>query len=82
MESGLADASDLEIWRYACDLDRVVISKDADFLYLASKEPHTGGLIWVRLGNCRTPKLLAEFRRLWPRIQSSLEAGDRVIEIR
>jgi predicted nuclease of predicted toxin-antitoxin system len=82
MEAGLAEASDLEIWRYACDNRRIVISKDADFLYLASQEPPTGGLIWVRLGNCRTPNLLAEFRRLWPRIQSSFEAGDHVIEIR
>jgi len=58
------------------------ITKDEDFLHLATRQAQTGGLIWVRLGNCRTRNLLAEFERLWPRIQASLEAGDRVIEIR
>ncbi|MGH9396961.1 MAG: DUF5615 family PIN-like protein [Terriglobia bacterium] len=82
IEADLAEASDINIWRYACERDRIVISKDEDFLHLASKSLGTAGLIWVRLGNCRTSNLLAEFRRLWPRIQASLEAGDRVIEIR
>ena len=82
MEAGLGEASDVDIWRYACESGRIVISKDEDFLHLTSREPERGGLIWVRLGNCRTPTLLAEFKRLWPRIQASLEAGDRVIEIR
>lgn len=81
MDAGLGQASDHEIWRYACENGRGVITKDEDFLHLAVKGPHTP-LIWVRLGNCRTPKLLAEFDRLWPRILESLKAGDRVIEIR
>jgi predicted nuclease of predicted toxin-antitoxin system len=82
MEVGLGQARDVDIWRYACESNRVVITKDEDFLHLANRQPPTGGLIWVRLGNCRTPNLLAEFERFWPRIQASLEAGDRVIEIR
>jgi predicted nuclease of predicted toxin-antitoxin system len=82
IEAGLAEASDAEIWRFACETERIVISKDEDFLYRASKETATAGLIWVRLGNCRTATLLAEFERLWPRIQASLNAGDRIIELR
>jgi predicted nuclease of predicted toxin-antitoxin system len=58
-----------------------VITKDEDFLHMTVNGPQTP-LIWVRLGNCRTPKLLAEFDRLWPRILESLKAGDQVIEIR
>ena len=81
IDVGLGQASDHEIWRYACEHDRTVITKDEDFLHLAVKEPQTA-LIWVRFGNCRTAKLLAEFDRLWPRIVASLKAGDRVIEIR
>jgi hypothetical protein len=34
------------------------------------------------LGNCRTSALLQAFDRLWPEIEASLNAGDRVIEIR
>jgi len=82
MEAGFGAASHVDIWRYACESGRIVISKDEDFLHLANRQPQTGGLIWVRLGNCRTPYLLARFERLWPRIQASLKAGDRVIEIR
>jgi predicted nuclease of predicted toxin-antitoxin system len=81
MDVGLAQASDHQIWRYACEKGRAVITKDEDFLHLSVREPQTA-LIWVRLGNCRTPKLLAEFDRLWPRILASLKTGDRVIEIR
>ena len=82
MDVGLGKAPDVDVWRYACETRRIVITKDEDFLHLANRQPQTGGLIWVRLGNCRTPNLLAEFERLWPRIQASIEAGDRVIEIR
>lgn len=82
MDADLAEASDVEIWRYACANDRIVITKDEDFLHLATRDLGKAGLIWVRLGNCRTTALLAEFGRLWTRIQASLNAGDRIIEIR
>ncbi|HEV2500699.1 MAG TPA: DUF5615 family PIN-like protein [Terriglobia bacterium] len=82
MEAGFGWAPDAEIWRYACESGRIVITKDEDFLHLANRQPQSGGVIWVRLGNCRTTNLLAAFERLWPRIQASIEAGDRVIEIR
>jgi len=82
MEVGLGQAADIDIWRYACENGRFVITKDEDFLYLANREPSAGGVIWVRMGNSRTANLLAEFERLWPRIKASVEAGDRVIEIR
>ena len=81
IEAGLTEASDAEIWRYALENERIVISKDEDFLYLASKEGAGAGFVWVRLGNCRTAALLAEFERLWPRIQASLGAGERIIEL-
>jgi predicted nuclease of predicted toxin-antitoxin system len=79
---GLAEASDQEIWTFACDSGRVVVSKDEDFLFRASRETERAGLIWVRLGNCRTKALLSEFERLWPRIEASLRAGERIIEVR
>ena len=82
IDAGLAEASDIKIWRFACECERIVITKDEDFLYLASKEPGRTGVIWVRLGNCRTAALLAEFTRLWSRIRAALTAGDRIIELR
>jgi predicted nuclease of predicted toxin-antitoxin system len=64
MQVGLAEARDIEIWRYASERGQTIITKDEDFLNLAIKEVGTTALIWVRLGNCRTSNLLAEFGRL------------------
>jgi len=82
VEAGLAEASDVGIWRYAAEHALVLISKDEDFLYLATQPGATVQVVWVRLGNCRKRELLAAFDRLWPRIQQCLEAGDRVVEVR
>ena len=82
LEIGLSQASDSDICRHAAAQERIIISKDEDFLYLASRPKATIRLLWVRLGNCRTPALLEAFDRLRPMIESSLEAGDRIIEIR
>jgi predicted nuclease of predicted toxin-antitoxin system len=79
---GLGEASDTDICEYAIAQKAIIVSKDQDFLYLASKSNADIKLIWVRLGNCRTSALLEAFDRLWPEIQASLNAGDRVIEIR
>lgn len=82
LEIGLASASDLEICRYADQEARVIISKDEDFLYLAGRPESTTRILWVRLGNCRTAVLLEAFERFWPLIESSLNAGDKIIELR
>ncbi len=79
LETGLADASDISICRYAEAQDRILISKDEDFLYLCNQPRSKIRLVWVRLGNCRTAALLAAF---WPTIESCFATGDRIIEIR
>lgn len=82
LDVGLEHASDREIWRYSCAEGCVVISKDEDFLYLATAPEAQARLIWVRTGNCRRADLLAAVERVWPRIQVALDAGERVIELR
>lgn len=82
LDVGLAEASDAEICRYANSQERVIISKDQDFFYIASQPEAKLKLIWVRLGNCRTPALLEAFERSLPSIEACLKAGDRIIEIR
>ncbi len=44
-EVGLAEATDAQIWDYACRNERIVISKDDDFLYLAAKQPAEAGFL-------------------------------------
>lgn len=81
-EVRLEKASDAEIRRYANDDERIVISMDEDFFYPASGEETKARFLWVRLGNCRTSALLAAIERLWPRMEESLKAGERIIELR
>jgi len=61
---------------------RVIVSKDEDFLYLASRAESAAPLLWVRLGNCRTSALIEAFDRLWPRIEQALVSGEGVVEVR
>jgi predicted nuclease of predicted toxin-antitoxin system len=82
LDAGLADATDAEIWEHASRNDCVVISKDADFLYLANAPGAKARFIWIRFGNCRTKVLLAAIEGLWPKVEAGLKAGDRVIELR
>ncbi len=82
LDLDLEAVSDAAIWEFASTHDYVVISKDENFLYLATSPSATAGLIWVRFGNCRTKTLLAAMERLWPKIEAALDSGDRVIELR
>jgi predicted nuclease of predicted toxin-antitoxin system len=82
LDVGLAEASDAELCRYAASQNRIIVSKDEDFFYLAGARKAQIRLVWVRLGNCRTATLLAAFEQVWPKLQASLKAGERIVEIR
>ncbi len=82
VDVGLAEASDAELCRYATANERIIVSKDEDFLYLASRPKVNFQFIWVRLGNCRTAALIEAIEHVWPKLEASLQAGERVIEIR
>lgn len=76
------EADDPDVWNYAASQGRALVSKDEDFLHLANRPGATGTFVWVRIGNCRKPALLAAFDRALPAIVSALEDGHRVIEVR
>jgi predicted nuclease of predicted toxin-antitoxin system len=82
LEVGLAEATDSAICRYARAHERIIITKDGDFLALASPPKAQIKLLWVRLGNCRTKTLLAAIEGVWPRVEASLKAGEQIVEIR
>ncbi|MBP6734049.1 MAG: DUF5615 family PIN-like protein [Chromatiaceae bacterium] len=79
---GLEEASDQHVWDYAVAQDRVLISKDEDFLHLATRSGFAAPLIWVRLGNCRKQALLSAFDALLLQLLTALAEGQRVIELR
>jgi len=82
LEIGLEKADDTEIWKYAALHSLTLITKDEDFLQRASQPNAPVQVIWVRLGNCRNPVLLAAFRSVLPQLEQALQAGHHVIEIR
>ena len=82
LEIGLHDTDDVEIWERASDEGWIVVSKDEDFIFLASRPRDVGRLIWVRLGNCRNATLLAAFDRARAALVHAITSGQRVIELR
>ena len=82
LDLGMESAPDIAIWQHAMDADYVIVSKDEDFFHLAGLSGALGRLVWVRLGNCRTPFLIRRFETLWPQVLALLAAGERVVEIR
>jgi predicted nuclease of predicted toxin-antitoxin system len=77
----MTDASDRSIWQLAMQTKAVIVSKDADFVTLASVEEQGPPVIWIRLGNTRRRELLDWFSPLFPKILALLEQGERLIEI-
>ncbi len=82
LDIGFDARPDTEIWEWAFGEERIVVSKDEDFLHLANRVGDTGRLLWVRVGNCRTTALLARFAVEWEAIQQAFAGGQRVVELR
>ena len=82
LEVGLSTADDPVIWTHAIAHGQIVVTKDEDSLLLASRPSDTGRMIWVRLGNCRNPFLLAAFDRTREALIQAIASGQRVIELR
>lgn len=82
LEVGLESASDTQIWKHAEANGLVLITKDEDFPRRAAVPGAIVQVLWVRLGNCRTPALLSAFDSLLGQVLKALQAGNRVVEIR
>lgn len=77
----MADASDWAIWQQAQETNAVIISKDSDFVTLATLEEEGPPVVWIRLGNTHRKALLNWFSPLFPEIMEALEQGEKLIEI-
>lgn len=82
LERDWGQLDDRALWRLAGEEGRIVISKDEDFLILATRPKDTGRLLWLRIGNCRTSDLLTLLNRQWASIEQAYEGGQRVVEVR
>lgn len=82
IEREQAKADDWCIWSDAIREGRIVVSKDEDFVILASRRGDPGRLLWLRVGNCRTDDLIRRFETSWDRVLEAFQSGQRVVEFR
>jgi predicted nuclease of predicted toxin-antitoxin system len=82
LDLGLEETDDIELWVRAGRDERIMVSKDDDFVFLATRPGDTGRLIWVRVGNCRNAALLASFDRIHDELVRAIESGQRIVEVR
>lgn len=55
---GLTRERDEPIWSFAAENGFTVVSKDSDFLHLAMVRGHPPKVVYIRLGNCSTERLV------------------------
>ncbi len=73
---------DTTIARIANETGAVVVSRDHDYVQFSRDGMLTVPLIWVHLGNMRRAALASAIQSRLPAILRSIEAGERIIEIR
>ena len=80
LDLGLGQSEDSDTWRYAPDHDAVVITKDTDFIVLATANPGPR-VLRVCLGNCSNRQLLQQLERDFAMILDRLDNGSRLVEL-
>jgi len=80
-EIDLKDSPDHEIGREAKRRRAVVVRRDSDFANFA-RQDRDGRLVWLRVGNCANPDLIALFEATWGDVAARLEQGERIVEVR
>jgi predicted nuclease of predicted toxin-antitoxin system len=73
--------SDESIWRHAESIQAVVISKDSDYIPLASQLAKAQ-FVHLRMGNLTTSELLDRFRLNLPQILQAILAGEKIIDVK
>ena len=60
----------------------IIVTKDEDFILLQALDRAGPAIVWIRIGNAVRGVLLRRLPLLWPAVISSIERGEKVIEIR
>lgn len=77
---GLGAAPDADIAAFAEAEDLVLITKDDDFLRL--RLPDRFAVLWLRCGNTTNVTLAAWLDPRWSQIETLLQSGERLVEVR
>jgi predicted nuclease of predicted toxin-antitoxin system len=62
-DAGLAAASDVQVWEFARESGRTIVTKDADFEEFAVLRGAPPKVVWLRLGNASTSDVERALRR-------------------
>jgi predicted nuclease of predicted toxin-antitoxin system len=80
-DSGLRDASHVEIFTSAKQAGVVVVTKDSDFSQLLQRFGPPPHVIWIRCGNTSNDRLRIVFQRTLKEAMDLIEAGESLVEI-
>ena len=72
----LTSVDDRKIWEYARRNQFVIVSKDSDFIHIASLLGHPPFLIWIRSGNVRVRDIESKLRSKAIEILNLLGQGE------
>lgn len=67
--------TDPMIWDHAKVKDLVIVTKDADFSFRIASEVPPPRVVHLRIGNMRLKDLKNTVQKLWPQVESHLQAA-------
>lgn len=79
-ELGMHSAADAEVAAWAEQTGAILISKDEDFGRL--RLPDRFAFVWLRCGNATNRALAEWLEPRWKQVESLLDKGERLIELR
>ena len=77
----MSDASDSAIWDYAFSVSAVIITKDEDFARRRSLVRSGPTIVWIRIGNTRTKRLIEWSQLACRSVSEAVERGETLIEL-
>jgi predicted nuclease of predicted toxin-antitoxin system len=80
-DCGLSAATDAEIWNYALRHNAILVTKDDDFAQRKGLEGGGPAIVWIRLPNARTQRLLSWFENALPVAIDALRRGETLVEM-
>ncbi|MGH7045193.1 MAG: DUF5615 family PIN-like protein [Stellaceae bacterium] len=82
LDAGLHRASDAVVWDYAIRERAVIMTKDEDFAARRWRAADGPTIVWLRVGNCSRTSLIRWLVPLLASIETFVQAGEPVIELR
>ena len=71
---------DAQVAQFAIAEQRILVTKDEDFHLRHADEGLT--ILWLRLGNATNAALAVWLEARWTEIETALEQGERLVEVR